>query len=72
MLMLLIKPLITVLRPILAQSLISGALKNRNKIGEISNPCNILVCIGFILLVLQFKVSEVSLSNKKLFTHLIT
>ena len=72
MLMLLIKPLITVLRPILAQSLISGALKNRNRIGEIGNPCGILVYTGFILLILQFKVSDVSLSNKKLFTHLIT
>ena len=50
--MLLIKPLITVLRPILAQSLMSGALKNRNRIGEISNPYNILVYTGFILLVL--------------------
>ena len=72
MLMLLIKPLITILRPILAQSLIRGALKNRNKIGKIGNPCGILVCISFISLILQFKVSEVSLSVKKLSTYLIT
>ena len=72
MLILLIKPLITVLRPILAQSLMSGALKNRNRIGEIGDPCGIPVCTGFILLVLQFKVSDVSLSDRKLFTHLIT
>ena len=71
-LMLLIKPLITVLRPILAQSLIRGALNNRNKIGEIGDPCGIPVYIGFISLVLQFKVSEVSLSVRKLFTHPIT
>ena len=52
MLILLIKPLITVLRPILAQSLMSGALKNRNRIGEIGDPYDIPVCTGFILLVL--------------------
>ena len=68
-LMLLIKPLITILRPILAQSLIRGILKNRNKIGEIGDPCGILVYTSFISLVLQFKVSEVSLSVKKLSTH---
>ena len=71
-LILLKKLLITILRLILVYSLIRGALKNRNKIGEISNPCSMLVYTSVISLVLQFKVSEVSLSIKKLSTHFIT
>ena len=51
-LILLIKPLITILRPILAQSLIRGALKNKNKIGEIGDPYGIPVYTSFILLIL--------------------
>ena len=70
-LILLIKSLITVLRPILIYSLIRGALKNRNKMGEISNPCGVPVYAKFILLISQFKISKIPLSVRKLFTYSI-
>ena len=59
-----------ILSPELAHFSISDALKNKNRIGEIGDPCGILASTGKILVVLLPMVIEVDLSVRKLSVHL--
>ena len=60
------KPPIYTRSPNLLYSLIRGILKNRNRIGDTSNPQDIPVLASFIGLVLHPRVIDITLSFKKL------
>ena len=60
------KPPIYIRSPNLLYPLIRGILKNRNRIGDTSNPQRIPVLAGFIGLVLRPRVIDITLSLRKL------
>ena len=65
------KPPVYTRSPNLLYPLIRGALKNRNRIGDTSNPQGIPVLASFIGLVLRPRVIDITLSFRKLAVYCI-